>query len=152
VTKHDNWDNYERAVEEATDAWLAIGRAIDADDREIPAEIVPLMVRAEYALADAVSALQEAQTWSKARSALLFWDVRYAAAAEYVQAARAFDSAPAGTGGNFVFGLARELELSDAQLRFVLAELAARLVAFREIRPQSAGSAARILYLEHSHA
>lgn len=152
MTKHDNWDNYERAVEEATDAWLAIGRALDGDDADLPTELVPLMVRAEYALADPVSALQEAQTWSQARSALLFWEVRYAVAVELVHAARAFDSAPLLSGGNYVFNLAHELELSNAQLRFVLAELAARLVAFREIRPQSAGSAARILYLGHSHA
>lgn len=151
MRKHDNWAHYERAVQEATDDWVAIGVCLDDPRKDIPEDLVPSMVLAEYALADAVTALQEAQTWHRARSALLFWQTRWATAVEFVTASQKYQHDQLLSGGQYAFSVARELSLANAQLDFCLAELNARVVAFRDIRPEHLGAAARIAYMEHRH-
>lgn len=151
MTRHDNWRNYELAVDDATQDLNALSILLESDEGSLhPALVVPA-VSAERALSDPLCALQEAQTWSQARSALLFWSHRWPHADAFVAQAsphaaqrRLDDTRRAGD-------IARELAFSNQALNFVLAELVARLVAFREIRPQHVGAATRIAYLEHKH-
>lgn len=151
VRKHDNWANYERAVTEATEAATQLREWLDGEPAQGWERSHELGALAELALTDPLCALQEAQTWAQARSALLFWEQRWTRVADFtsdhcgradthddVRKTRAQD-------------VSRGLRYADACLRFALAELQARLVAFRDIRPQSFAAAARIAYLEHTH-
>jgi hypothetical protein len=152
VTKHDNWRNYERAVEDATDDLAALTRLLENDEDPIDPQFLAPAAAAEYALTDPLCALQEAQTWSQARSALLFWAQRWERAAAFVSLAEPHATRRRADSTRSAGAVARELAYSNHALTFVLSELTSRLVAFREIRPQSAGAAARIAYLEHRHA
>jgi hypothetical protein len=151
VPKHDNWRNYERAVEDATHDLLALGSCLDSADDTHPGELFAQAVLAEYALGDPLCALQEAQTWHQARSALLFWQQRWARAEEFVASAIAATHTNSTLRATGLVACALELGHTNHCLAFVLAELNARVVAFRDIRPQSAGAAARIAYMEHRH-
>jgi hypothetical protein len=151
VTKHDNWRNYERAVQDATDDLAALTRLLDNEDDPIEPQFLAPAAAAEYALSDPLCALQEAQTWSQARSALLFWAQRWDRAAAFVELGEPHATRRRADSTRSVGSVARELAYTNQALTFVLAELTSRLVTFREIRPQSAGAAARIAYLEHRH-
>lgn len=151
MTNHHNWVNYEHAVQDATDDLAGLTRLLDNGEDPIPAEYIAPAVAAEYALSDPLCALQEAQTWSQARSALLFWAQRWERASAFVGLAEPHGAARRLDSKRRAGEVARELAYSNQALMFVLSELTARLVAFREIRPQHVGHAGRIAYLEHKH-
>lgn len=151
VPRHDNWRNYESAVNDATQDLIALSALLEPGVEDFPAELVVPAVAAEYALSDPICALQEAETWHQARSALLFWGQRWPRAAAFVAQAGPYTPHAGPVGRRRASWVARELEHSNQALNFVLSELDARIVAFREIRPQSAGAASRIAYLEHRH-
>lgn len=151
MTKHDNWRNYERAVEDATCDLSALRALLERGSDSIPREWVVPAVTAECALSDPLCALQEAETWSQARSALLFWEQRWARAEGFVVMARPSAGQRRADDQRRAGDIAAELAYSNHALRFVKAELDARLVSFRDIRPQHLGAAGRIAYLEHRH-
>jgi hypothetical protein len=152
VPKHDNWDNYERAVQDATDSCAALTRLLDSPEELLTPELARLAVVADYALGDPLCALQEAENWHRARSALLFWETRWPRAAVFTALAERSEDRAGDARTRAVVQVAGDLTAAHHALRFVRAELDARLVAFREIRPQSVAAAARVAYLEHRHS
>lgn len=152
MTRHDSWANYERAVDDATQDLTALSNLLEAVDSSFPQEWLAPATAAEYALSDPLCALQEAETWSQARSALLFWAQRWPRAELFVTLARPSAGQRRADAQRRAGDVATELAFSNHALSFCLSELDARLVAFRDVRPHHLGAAGRLAYLEHRHA